>query len=290
MKILVLGRNGQVGFELQRALLPLGDVIAPPREDLDLATAQAVDRYLEERQPDLVVNAAAYTAVDLAETHPDEARRLNTELPRQLARYAASHGARLVHYSSDYVYPGTGDMPWTENDATQPLNVYGQTKLEGDEAIVDSGADALIFRTSWVYSARGNNFMKTMLRLAQSKPELSIVSDQVGTPTPARLIAEITALAVYGRLNAGIYHLAPTGETSWQGFAQEIFRLTQQAGKELMMGPEKALPIPTRDYPTPAQRPLNSRLSVSKLEKALGIRMPNWQTGLAQTLDEYLEK
>ena len=290
MKILVLGRNGQVGFELQRALLPLGDVSAPPREDLDLATAQAVDRYLEERQPDLVVNAAAYTAVDLAETHPDEARRLNAELPRQLAQYAVSHGVRLVHYSSDYVYPGTGGMPWTENDAAQPLNVYGQTKLEGDEAIVDSGADALIFRTSWVYSARGSNFMKTMLRLAQSKPELSIVSDQVGAPTPARLIAEVTALAVHGRLNAGIYHLAPTGETSWQGFAQEIFRLTQQAGKELMMGPEKALPIPTRDYPTPAQRPLNSRLSVSKLEKALGIRMPNWQTGLAQTLDEYLEK
>lgn len=290
MKILVLGRNGQVGFELQRALLPLGEVIAPSREALDLVTAPAVDRYLEEHQPDLVVNAAAYTAVDLAESHPDEARRLNTELPSQLAQYAASHGARLVHYSSDYVYPGTGDMPWTEDDATQPLNVYGQTKLEGDEVIVDSGADALIFRTSWVYSARGSNFMKTMLRLAQSKPELKIVSDQVGAPTPARLIAEITALAVHGRLNAGIYHLAPAGETSWQGFAQEIFRLAQQAGAELIMGPEKALPIPTRDYPTPAQRPLNSRLSVRKLEKALGIRMPNWQTGLAQTLDEYLEK
>lgn len=187
----------------------------------------------------------------------------------------------MVHYSSDYVYPGTGTTPWQEASPTGPLSVYGQTKLEGDEAIQQSGADHLIFRTSWVYSARGNNFMKTMLRLAESKTELNIVADQIGAPTPARLIAQATTLAIHGQLAKGLYHLAPRGETSWQGFAKEIFHL---AGHNI-----KANPIPTSDYPTPAQRPLNSRMEVTKLEQALSIQLPTWQSQLTLTLSEYLK-
>ena len=192
------------------------------------------------------------------------------------------NNARLVHYSSDYVYPGTGSEPWQEISQTGPLNIYGQTKLEGDQAIQQSGVDHLIFRTSWVYSARGNNFMKTMLRLAETKTELNIVVDQVGAPTPARLIAQVSTLAIHGRLKSGLYHLAPRGETSWCGFAQAIF---QQADQNV-----EANPIPTSDYPTPAKRPLNSRLGVKKLEQALKIGLPTWQSQLEQTLSEDLEQ
>ncbi|WP_305967475.1 dTDP-4-dehydrorhamnose reductase [Marinobacter salsuginis] len=282
MHILLLGKTGQVGFELNRTLSPLGPITAPGREDLDLTNERAVKNYLAETQPNLIVNAAAWTAVDAAEEQHSEAQRLNAGLPEQLAQYATANNARLVHYSSDYVYPGNGTTPWQETSATGPLSVYGQTKLQGDEAIQQSGADNLILRTSWVYSARCNNFMKTMLRLAESKTELNIVADQIGAPTPARLIAQVTALAIHSKLKAGLYHLAPTGETSWQGFAKEIFRL---AGKNT-----KANPIPTSDYPTPAQRPLNSRMDTIKLETALNIQLPNWQSQLALTLNEYLEK
>lgn len=282
MNILLLGKTGQVGFELHRSLSPLGPIAAPGREELDLTNEQAVTNFLTQTQPNLIVNAAAWTAVDAAETQQAEAQRLNAGLPAQLAQFAATNNACLVHYSSDYVYPGTGTTPWQETSPTGPLSVYGQTKLQGDEAIQQSGADHLIFRTSWVYSARGNNFMKTMLRLAETKPELNIVADQIGAPTPARLIAQVTALAIHSNLEAGLYHLAPTGETSWHGFAQEIFRL---AGKNT-----KANPIPTSDYPTPAKRPLNSRMDVAKLQQALNIQLPDWQSQLALTLNEYLEK
>ncbi|MDY6929860.1 MAG: dTDP-4-dehydrorhamnose reductase [Pseudomonadota bacterium] len=281
MKILLLGKTGQAGFELHRTLAPLGSITAPTRAELDLMNPQAVADYLEQHQPNLIVNAAAWTAVDSAEEHQAEAQRLNAGLPQQLAGYAASNNARLVHYSSDYVYPGTGTIPWQETSPTGPLSVYGETKLKGDQAIEQSGADHLIFRTSWVYSARGNNFMKTMLRLAESKPELNIVADQIGAPTPARLIAQVTALAIHSKLTTGLYHLAPTGETSWQGFAKEIFRL---AGKNT-----KANPTPTSDYPTPARRPLNSRMDLTKLENALNIQLPDWQSQLALTLGEYLK-
>lgn len=289
MKILLLGKNGQVGFELHRALSPLGPVTAPGREELDLSDKQAVAGYLEEVKPELIVNAAAYTAVDAAEDHQQAAKRLNAGLPKQLAEYARANGARLVHYSSDYVYPENGTEPWQETSSTGPLSVYGQTKLEGDEAIQNSGADHLIFRTSWVYSARGNNFMKTMLRLSKSKPKLNIVADQIGAPTPSRLIAQVTTLSVQSRLEGGLYHLVPNGDTSWHGFAQEIFRQAQQAGEKLAMGPENARGIPTSDYPTPATRPLNSRMDVTKLEAALSIQLPDWQSQLALTLAEYLE-
>ncbi|MEC9386113.1 MAG: dTDP-4-dehydrorhamnose reductase [Pseudomonadota bacterium] len=288
--ILLLGKTGQVGFELHRVLSPLGPINAPGRAELDLTSAQAVADYLERSRPDLIVNAAAWTAVDAAEEQQTEARRLNAGLPEQLAKYSAEQGAFLVHYSSDYVYPGNGTEPWQEDSATGPLSVYGQTKLEGDQAIQQSGCEHLIFRTSWVYSARGNNFMKTMLRLAKSKTELNIVADQIGAPTPARLIAQITAMAIQSNISNGLYHLAPRGETSWHGFAREIFCLAKEKGEQLTMGPENAHPIPTSDYPTPAKRPLNSRMDLTKLANALNLAMPSWQSQLAITLDEYLEK
>ncbi|NVD37113.1 dTDP-4-dehydrorhamnose reductase [Marinobacter lutaoensis] len=290
MNILLLGKTGQVGFELHRLLAPLGTLVAPDRKALDLSDEQAVSAYLADCRPDLIVNAAAWTAVDAAEEQTEAAMRLNRDLPAQLAAYAAAASCRLVHYSSDYVYPGTGTEPWTENSPTGPLNAYGRSKLAGDEAVMASGADCLIFRTSWVYSARGNNFMKTMLRLGQNRPQLQVVADQIGAPTPACLIAQVTALAVYGRLDRGLYHLAARGETSWHGFAQEIFRQARAFGQSLAVTPERVDPIPTRDYPTPATRPLNSRLDVSKLERALKIRLPDWQPQLALTLAEYLEK
>lgn len=290
MNILLLGKTGQVGFELHRTLSPLGTLTAPGRSTVNLLDNEAVAQCLAEARPDLIVNAAAWTAVDAAETQQDEAERLNAGLPEQLAAYAASNSIRLVHYSSDYVYPGIGETSWQETSATGPLSHYGKTKLQGDQVIVQSGADHLIFRTSWVYSARGSNFMKTMLRLAQSKTELSIVADQIGAPTPARLIAQITTLAIHSQLEQGLYHLAPNGETSWHGFAREIFRQARNCGLELTLNTESAQPIPTSAYPTPATRPLNSRLNVTKLEKALNVQIPHWQGQLALTLGEYLEQ
>lgn len=293
MNTLILGGNGQVGFELQRALSPLGECVAPGRRSLDLLDADAVARLLDESRPDLIANAAAWTAVDAAETARGEAFRLNAELPAQLAEYCAARSARLVHYSSDYVYPGGGDTAWRESSETGPLSAYGESKLAGDEAVLGSGADALIFRTSWVYSARGNNFMKTMLRLARERDALSVVGDQIGAPTPARLIADVTLLAVKrqveGRLAPGVYHLAPRGETSWHGFAQAIFRHASALGESLRVGPDGVASIPTADYPTPARRPLNSRLSLEKVEHALGVTLPDWESQLRLTLAELLE-
>lgn len=282
MNILLLGKTGQVGFELHRTLSILGSITAPSREELNLLDEQAVKQYLANAKPNLIVNAAAWTAVDAAEDQQVEAKRLNGGLPALLAEYAAGNNVRLVHFSSDYVYPGTGNTPWQESSPTVPLCWYGKTKLQGDQAIEQSGADYLIFRTSWVYSARGGNFMKTMLRLAQSKTELNIVADQIGAPTPARLIAQVTTLAIHSQLTKGIYHLAPSGETSWQGFAKEIFRL---AGQNIT-----ANAIPTSSYPTPAQRPLNSRMDISKLEQTMNIQLPDWQSQLELTLSEYLEQ
>ena len=293
MSILILGGSGQVGFELQRALAPLGNCIAPGRRSLDLQDAAAVVRLLDELRPTLIVNAAAWTAVDAAEKARDEAFRLNAALPAQLADYCASHSATLVHYSSDYVYPGDGDTAWRETSETGPLSVYGKSKLAGDEAVLASGADALIFRTSWVYSARGHNFMKTMLRLAREREALRIVGDQIGVPTTARLIAEVTLLAVKqrgeGRLEPGLYHLAPRGETNWHGFAQAIFRHAEALGENLRVNPDQVVSIATANSPTPARRPLNSRLSLEKVEQALGITLPNWESQLQLTLAELLE-
>jgi len=297
MNILITGGNGQVGFELQRQFAPFGTILAPTRQELDLTNFEAVDTYLEKHQPDLVLNAAAYTAVDNAESEPEQARRLNAKLPAQLANYAAKRGIPLVHYSTDYVYPGSGETPWQEDSPTGPLSVYGETKLEGDQAVSESGASYLVFRTSWVYAARGNNFMKTMLRLGRERDTLNIVNDQIGAPTPARLIAQITALSFVAHgtrlsihIPQGIYHLAPRGETNWHGFAREIFNQARELKEVLAITPEGVAGISTVEYPTPAQRPLNSRMALGKLESALGITMPPWQSQLALTLKEYLDR
>ncbi|SEN44271.1 dTDP-4-dehydrorhamnose reductase [Halomonas caseinilytica] len=293
MKLLLLGSSGQVGFELERRLTVLGDVVAPKRSELDLADLRAVSAYINELQPALIVNAAAYTAVDKAEEEPELAHSLNAALPGQLARHACELDIPLVHFSSDYVYPGDGQAAWRENSTTGPASVYGTSKLAGDQAIQASGCRHLIMRTSWVYSARGHNFMKTMLRLARERSALKIVNDQIGAPTPARLIADVTLMALHGllkgRVESGLYHLAPRGETSWHGFASEIFRQASAAGETLVVDPSQVAGIPTSEYPTPATRPLNSRLTLDKLEEALGISLPDWRSQLMLTLAEYLE-
>lgn len=292
MKILITGGSGQVGFELCRTLAPLGLILAPNRQALNLDRTDDVAAYLERHRPELIVNAAAFTAVDAAESQREAAERLNAGLPLQLATHAREHGKPLVHYSSDYVYPGNGDTAWKEGGATGPLSHYGATKLQGDEAIQCSGAKHLILRTSWVYSARGKNFLDTMLRLGRERDQLAVVNDQIGAPTPARLIATVTLLALRewqrGAMEGGLYHLVARGEASWHAFASEIFHQAIAAGEPLAISPEAVSAIPTRDYPTPAVRPLNSRLAVDKLETALGITLPDWQTQLALTLEEYL--
>lgn len=288
MNILVTGANGQVGFELQRHFALLGNVLAPERAELELTDAHAVERYLHTHRPQLILNAAAYTAVDKAESEPEQAARLNSELPAQLAAYAAAQGAYLVHYSTDYVYPGDGESAWHEQSPTRPLSVYGQTKCVGDEAVINSGCQHLIFRTSWVYAARGNNFLKTMLKLGRERDSLAVVNDQIGAPTPARLIALVTLHAWQQQIESGVYHLAPNGTTSWHGFASEIFKQAEETGIALAITPNQVRGIPTAEYPTPATRPLNSRLTLTKLETALGTTMPHWQDQLALTLKEHL--
>lgn len=290
MKVLITGGSGQVGVELRRQLTTLGNILAPSREALDLSDASAVSAYLAQHQPGLIVNAAAYTAVDNAEAAPSLTARLNAELPAQLAEYCQQRSCWLVHYSSDYVYTGEGNTPWQEGDVTGPCNTYGATKLAGDTAVVESGCQHLIFRTSWVYSAFGKSFVSTMLRLGEERNALSVVSDQVGAPTPARLIALVTQQALARQntagIESGVYHLAPRGEVSWHGFACEIFEQAHTIGLPLMITSESVAAIPTADYPTPAARPLNSRLAVDKIEGALGIQLPSWQSQLALTLEE----
>jgi dTDP-4-dehydrorhamnose reductase len=293
MKIFITGGTGQVGFELQRSLSVFGEIIAPTRLALDLMDLGAVEQFLNVHQPDVIVNAAAWTAVDLAEQEHEGAYCLNAELPKFLASYAATKNIWLVHYSSDYVYPGTGTGFWVEDDATSPLSIYGKSKLAGDEAIMASGAQYLIFRTSWVYGARGNNFMKTMLRLGAQRENLNVVSDQIGAPTPSRLISYVTAMSIDRILSGagvekGIYHLAPKGSTNWCDFAKEIFQLAEHAGIALKVSQSNVGAIKTVDYPTPATRPLNSRINVEKLEKVLSITLPSWKDQLKLTLDEYV--
>lgn len=289
MKILVTGGSGQVGFELIRSLSVFGHVLAPSRDELDLEDKNEVAEYLATHQPQLIANAAAYTAVDKAESEPEKADKLNHLLPKQLAEYCLDNRAALIHFSSDYVYPGSGEQPYTEDSKTEPLSEYGRSKWAGDRAVIGSSCSHVILRTSWVYSARGNNFMKTMLRLAAEKEQLSIVSDQVGAPTPARLLAEVSAQLIKPLLSheiQGVFHVAPRGETSWFGFAEAIFSKAATQGAEIKV--KQVDGIPTSEYLTPAKRPLNSRLTVNKVEQALGLRMPNWEDVLEHTLTEYL--
>ena len=289
-RILILGGNGQVGFELRRSFAPFGEVHAPCRSDVDVSDLDAVAALIDTWQPQLILNAAAWTAVDKAEEEREGAMRLNAELPALLAQKASALGAILVHYSSDYVYPGDGDQAWREDSPTAPLSVYGESKLAGDEAVLASDCRHLVFRTSWVYAARGNNFMKTMLKLGRERDSLNIVNDQIGAPTPARLIAQLTCEALRQQIASGLYHLAPRGTTSWHGFAQSIFRQAIEQGETLAIDPQTLGGIPTADYPTPATRPLNSRLALEKLESALGLTLPDWQSQLALTLQEHLDR
>jgi dTDP-4-dehydrorhamnose reductase len=282
--ILVTGVNGQVGFELVRTLQGLGRVIALDRAALDLADLAQVRSTVRELKPSLIVNPAAYTAVDKAETDVDAAMRLNGEAPGVLAEEAARSGAVLIHYSTDYVFDGTGNVPYVEDDVTNPQNVYGKSKLAGEQAIGESGCAHLILRTSWVYGVRGKNFLLTMLKLGAERPELRVVADQIGAPTWSNTIATSTCHIIAQSLAAndvdwwlersGIYHLTAAGETSWHGFAKAIL--------DMAMG-EKApnvVPIGTSDYPVPAKRPANSRMSHRKLSDTFGLTLPDWQDAL----------
>jgi dTDP-4-dehydrorhamnose reductase len=278
-------------------LAPLGNVMALDRhgqDDLcgDLANSAGIVRTVSKLRPDVIVNAAAYTAVDRAESEPDIAHAINVEGPGALARGAADTGALLVHYSTDYVFDGSGDTPSRETDPTAPLSVYGRTKLEGEIAIQQSGCRHLIFRTSWVYAARGSNFIKTMLRLATERDSLSVIDDQIGAPTGAELIADVTAQAlVRGDTNrTGIYHLAAAGETSWHGYAAYVLATAQRYGIDLKVKPEALVAIPSSAYKVAARRPLNSRLDTAKLCQAFGVTLPAWQLGVERMLIEILNK
>jgi len=299
MKILLLGKNGQVGWELQRALAPLGELVALDRNSAeglsgDLTHLHGLAENIGLLKPDVIVNAAAYTAVDKAESEPELARSINAQACDALAQAAAGIGAWLVHYSTDYVFDGSGDRPRQETDATAPLGVYGATKLEGEQMIQRSGCKHLIFRTSWVYAARGNNFAKTMLRLAQERDSLNVINDQIGAPTGAELIADVTAHAIRAALPqpkaSGLYHLAASGETSWYDYARLVLQFAVDNGVELKVKPADIGAIPTSAYPTPARRPHNSRLSTAKLEQAFALAMPAWQTGVIRMLTEVLGK
>jgi dTDP-4-dehydrorhamnose reductase len=300
MKILLLGSNGQVGWELQRSLAPLGEVVALQRDAAanpqglcgDLEDLEALERSVRAVRPEVIVNAAAYTAVDKAESDANRARVVNATVPAMLAREAAALGAWLVHYSTDYVFDGSGDQPWHEDDATAPLSVYGRTKLEGEQAIRHSGCQHLILRTSWVYAARGGNFAKTMLRLAAEREELKVIADQIGAPTGADLLADVTALVLH-RLQmrpelGGTYHCVAAGQTSWHGYARHVVDWARAHGQPIKVAAEAVRPIPTSDYPTPAQRPLNSRLDTFKLRHAFGLNLPHWQQGVDRMLMETL--
>lgn len=313
MKILLLGKNGQVGWELQRSLSPLGHLIALDRNGLparavlpllgdpapvcgDLTNLDGLARTIYAVRPDVIVNAAAHTAVDKAESEPELAHRLNAEAPGMLAQAAAAIGALMVHYSTDYVFDGSGATPWQEDDATGPLNTYGRTKLSGEQAIAQSGARHLIFRTSWVYAARGGNFAKTMLRLAKDRERLTVIDDQYGAPTGADLIADVTAHAIRHVLltgqGGGAYHLAASGTTTWHGYASHVIETARRLRPEQALAVKTIDPVSTRAFPTPAQRPHNSRLNTTRLQHTFGMQLPEWRIGVDRMLSEidWIEK
>lgn len=295
MKILLLGKNGQVGWELQRSLAPLGEVVALDRHSRDwcgdLENLEGLADTVRGLAPGVIVNAAAYTAVDRAEQEGEKlAQRINVQAPAVLAREAKALGAWLIHYSTDYVFDGQGVAPWQEEAQAHPLSAYGASKLAGDRAIQESGAAHLIFRASWVYGVRGSNFLTTMLRLARERERLTVIDDQVGAPTGAELLADVTAQALAQALVrpelAGLYHLAAAGETSWYGYACRIIDWARAWGEPLEV--REVVPIPTSAYPLPAQRPANSRLATDKLRRSFGLTLPPWEQGVERTLREIL--
>ena len=295
MKILLLGKNGQVGWELQRALAPLGEVVAldfdsPGPLKADFSVPESLAATVRAVAPQIIVNAAAHTAVDKAEGEPDFARLLNAASPAVLAREATALGAWLMHYSTDYVFDGSGSTPWREDSPTGPLSVYGATKLEGEQAIRASGCRHLILRTSWVYAARGGNFAKTMLKLAKERDRLTVIDDQIGSPTGADLLADLTAHALRAAMArpglAGTYHAVAGGETSWHGYARHVVEFARAAGQPIKVAPENITAVPTSAFPTPAKRPGNSRMNTEKLRSSFGLALPSWQAGVERMLTE----
>lgn len=296
MNILLFGKGGQVGWELQRSLAVLGHVTALDHDSTDhcgdFANPEGIAATVRALRPDVIVNAAAHTAVDKAESEPELARLLNATTPGVLAREAAALGAWLVHYSTDYVFDGSGTRPWVETDTPAPLSVYGRTKLEGEQLIQQSGAKHLILRTSWVYAARGGNFAKTMLRLAQERERLTVIDDQWGAPTGAELLADVTAHAIrhlqQRPQDAGLYHLVAGGEVTWNGYAKFVIEHASKAQSAIKIVAKEVAPVPTSAFPTPAVRPHNSRLNTSKLQTTFGLTLPHWQTGVERMLTEIL--
>ena len=295
MKILLTGKNGQVGFELQRSLAPLGEIVAVDHADCDLSNPEAIRRLVRQTRPDIIVNPAAYTAVDRAESDETAAHAINAIAPGVIGEAAPAIGAVVVHYSTDYVFDGTGEGAYRESDTPNPQSVYGRTKLAGEQALQASGADHLIFRTSWVFGAHGGNFAKTMLRLAGEREVLKVVADQYGAPTPAALLADATA-QVLGRLQRegrngfpfGLYHLVADGVTTWHAYAQAVVSAAAAAGKPLKIAAADIEAIPSSAYPVPAPRPANSRLNTDQFRQAFGLRLPPWEEGLAHVLQQLL--
>jgi len=304
VKILLLGCNGQVGWELQRSLQPLGAVLAcdfdtPGEYRADFSQPEAVAALVARVAPQVIVNAAAHTAVDKAESEPELARLINATTPGAIAEAAKTLGALVVHYSTDYVYDGSGSAPRTETAPTGPLSVYGSTKLEGEDLIRASGARHVILRTSWVYAARGNNFIKTMLRLAAERDALSVIDDQIGAPTGADLLADVTAQVIAqitadvdggkahgGPALGGTFHCVAAGETSWFDYARFVIDWARAQGQPVKVAPDGVRPVPTSAYPTPAARPLNSRLSTAKLRETFSLNLPDWRVGVERMLRE----
>jgi dTDP-4-dehydrorhamnose reductase len=298
MNILLFGPNGQVGTELQRSLAPLGQLILCDRASIDLNEPRALSDWIEHQSPDMIVNAAAYTQVDQAESHEAEAHRINALAPDIMAKYAAKNNGWLIHYSTDYVFDGTKKTPYIETDVINPINIYGKTKAAGEAAIRASGCKHVIFRTSWVYSAQGKNFAKTMLNLARSKSQISVVSDQIGAPTPASLIADVTADIIQQLktrddlrdYRGDTFHLTASGQTSWFGFAKMIIEAAYQAGAKIQTSPDHIFPINTEAFPTPAKRPAYSVLNNQALCSFFKIRLPDWETPVPEIISTLLNK
>jgi dTDP-4-dehydrorhamnose reductase len=298
LKVLLFGKNGQVGWELQRALAPVADIVALDQADDaplcgNLVNVERVAEVVRTLRPAAIVNAAAHTAVDKAEGEPQLARAINATGPAALAHAAQECGAWLVHYSTDYVFDGSGSRPWTEEDPTGPLNVYGRTKLEGEQAIRASGCRHLILRTSWVYAARGQNFARTMLRLAGERDELSVIDDQHGAPTGAELLADVTVHALLSAMRrnelGGTYHVAASGATTWYGYARHVIEAGREAGQPIRVRPEAIRPVASTAFKTAAARPMNSRLDTSRFRRAFGLQLPQWTVGVDRMLSELLD-
>jgi len=296
-RLLLFGATGQVGWELARSLQPLGEVVLVDRRGADLSRPESLADCVAREAPHVIVNAAAYTAVDQAEQDEALALQINGEAPRALALAARERGALLIHFSTDYVFAGTGERAWQPHDPVDPQNAYGRTKLAGERALAEIGGDWLVFRTSWVYAARGRNFVRTMLRLGAEREQLRVVADQIGAPTSARLIADTTAQALAvalserrdGRFQSEIHHLCAAGHTSWHGFAQAIFERWRALAPQSPLALRALEAIASTDYPTPARRPLNSRLDCTAFERRFGLGLPPWERGLQAVLEELAE-